>query len=527
MHHCLTIPEIVDMICFHLDPRLSENARLDTPRNLGMMARTCRSLQGPALDHLWSSASLGTLLTRCMPSDLWAVDVDNSVYTGRTRKLRLLRPIRASDWDRVRFYTPRVKRLISGSIDWSLSGIFPALSVSFPETSFSCLHDLRWHHSYTDFYYIHLFLRPTLTSIYFTLSSDDSSLSFLSILGSKCPKLTEISIAGHYESHSISEFVSGLQYIEKISAHSLDGDALLHLSQLTTLESLTLNKFPRELILMPMETQSFPSLRTFSLAYPEIRETTQFLGICSAIPLKTFDLNLQDFPTAHETHVLFAAIATGFSSATLTFLSIENEYEPWEELNLTTYQIPRRSLQLLCRFHNLAVLVIMSPLGFTVDNADVSDLARAWPRIVTLRLSARTHTYQPCTTLACLPSFAQHCPRLCNLHLALDCTTVPPPVTNSQPGILPHHSLESLHVEHSPIASPIAVARFLSYLFPNVRSISTVREHEDNEDEDELDEHRDAIRNHGRWKEVVELLPEVLAIREEGRMLAIRASAVA
>ncbi|KAJ7824275.1 hypothetical protein B0H13DRAFT_1539709, partial [Mycena leptocephala] len=73
MHHCLTVPEIVDMICFHLDPRLSENARLDTPRNLGMVARTCRFFQGPALDHLWSSASLGTVLVRCMPSDLWAV----------------------------------------------------------------------------------------------------------------------------------------------------------------------------------------------------------------------------------------------------------------------------------------------------------------------------------------------------------------------------------------------------------------------------------------------------------------------
>jgi hypothetical protein len=274
------------------------------------------------------------------------------------------------------------------------------------------------------------------------------------------------------------------------------------------------------------ETPSFPSLRNFSLACPEIRETTQFLRLCSAILLKTFDLSLQDFPTAHETHVLFTAIATGFSPATLTFLFIENEYEPWEELDLTTYQIPRRSLQLLCHFDNLAVLVIMSLLGFTAADADVSDLACAWPRIVTLRLSARTHTYQPRTTLACLRSFAQHCPRLCNLHLALDGTTVPPPVTNSQPGTLPHHSLENLHVKHSPIASRIAVAWFLSCVFPDVRSICTRREHEDNEDEEELDEHREAIRNHRRW-EVVELLPEVLAIREEGRMLAIQASAVA
>jgi DNA-directed RNA polymerase beta' subunit len=47
-----------------------------------------------------------------------------------------------------------------------------------------------------------------------------------------------------------------------------------------------------------------------------------------------------------------------------------------------------------------------------------------------------------------------------------------------------------------------------------------MREDSENDDEEELLENGEAIRRHNRWKEVLELMPEVLAIRQEERMLA-------
>ncbi|KAJ7252353.1 hypothetical protein B0H12DRAFT_616841 [Mycena haematopus] len=72
MHRCLNISEIVDMICALLDPRISSVPGPAPYRHLASIARTCTTLQDPALDHLWSSTTL-SILIRCMPSDLWAV----------------------------------------------------------------------------------------------------------------------------------------------------------------------------------------------------------------------------------------------------------------------------------------------------------------------------------------------------------------------------------------------------------------------------------------------------------------------
>ena len=62
------------------------------------------------------------------------------------------------------------------------------------------------------------------------------------------------------------------------------------------------------------------------------------------------------------------------------------------------------------------------------------------------------------------------------------------------------------------MANPISVTRFLSGVFPKLMEVETQREYHDNDDEDELLEHGDAIRLHNWWKEVQVLLPELSAI---------------
>jgi hypothetical protein len=116
-----------------------------------------------------------------------------------------------------------------------LSDIFPTLGVTLSGTLFQNLQTLGWEHIGDDFYYIHLFLRPSLTKLDVVVTSDSAS-SLLSTLMLKCPKLIDVRIQsrGHLDLRSVTDFVRGLKYAERISVPSLDEDAFEHLSRLPT-----------------------------------------------------------------------------------------------------------------------------------------------------------------------------------------------------------------------------------------------------------------------------------------------------
>jgi hypothetical protein len=88
MHDCLRVHEITELICqdllgLGLDGGGANETFAHSPgftpwqapppgsKDLAAVARTCMTLNGPALDCLWRFAKLGSL--RCLPSDLWAI----------------------------------------------------------------------------------------------------------------------------------------------------------------------------------------------------------------------------------------------------------------------------------------------------------------------------------------------------------------------------------------------------------------------------------------------------------------------
>ncbi|KAJ7653966.1 hypothetical protein DFH06DRAFT_1474624 [Mycena polygramma] len=115
MHRCLQIAEIIDMVCSYLHPSSCRTSgRSVAPfRDLAVAARTCTIFRDPALDYLWCYASLGKLLTRCMPLDLWAVDLIEKSAWRKEHKLQLLRTIRAADWDRLSISLPSPQRILA------------------------------------------------------------------------------------------------------------------------------------------------------------------------------------------------------------------------------------------------------------------------------------------------------------------------------------------------------------------------------------------------------------------------------
>ncbi|KAJ6520532.1 hypothetical protein C8R45DRAFT_62927 [Mycena sanguinolenta] len=523
MHRCLQIPEIVDMICAELDPFSSWSF---TSHHLAILARTCTSFSGPALHHLWACATLSKILISCMPSDLWADDVTEGPgpLAKKKHEIRQLRAIRESDWVRVKFYGHLVKHLSYGPDrpdHWSLSSVFPALSASFPDGLFPNLQTLRWHPSKDDFHFIHLFLRPTITKISLRASSDADSFS---TVATKCPRLIDVSVslAGYDNSESeplISEFVRSLQCVQKISAPSLDQKALEHISRLTTLDKLTLFYLPK--VWTPIrQGLTFSTLQQLTLICPEIGTTTEFLGWCSQVPLVDFSVYFRDLVARNEIDSFFAAVSTAFLRFSLTKLSIHYERDDAEGTDPDIHLISFQSLRHIFSFVNLTELTITSLLGFDLDNDAMAAVARAWPQIVTLRLAVCFPGHIPRATLPCLHSFAQHCPQLRRLTVALDARVVPISFPDIDPRTrVVQRTLATLHVEHSPLVNPFHAARFLTVIFPNLAVIRTQREFDANDTEEEL-EHGEAIQLHRMWKAVEWLLPEICSIREEGKMLA-------
>ncbi|KAJ7895396.1 hypothetical protein B0H13DRAFT_2035072 [Mycena leptocephala] len=506
MHRCLSVQELLALIFSHLDPREhsgrhSYSWRQPTLQDLAVLARTCGTFRGPALDHLWRSSALVNLL-RCMPADLWLVDEAGELAWKCNMHAR--RAIRAEDWNRVLAYAPRIRNLCCTSWDCDLSGIFPVISVCLPDRLLPNLQTLYWCPSEPSFHYIHLFLGPKITSLTFTGSSI-SAVSLLPALVLKCPALKEVSISVG-EKQAVSAFLRCLECVESVHVETLDHGALEHLSRLPNLTTLRLNTLPTSYTLSPhLDRQPFAVLRKLHLGSSDIETITRFLSSCKVVPLRSLSFYVRSYPTTAESHEFYRALAASVLRSSLTEVHFDVGLNSFDG-NSPNFRIHRESIRLLIGFTNLVTINISSPVGIDMDNITAADLARAWPHLEELHMSSYSPSRSPPNaTLECLHSFATWCPRLANLTITFDGMSAPPsPVLAPGPS---QHALKSIDVAHSRISTAITpVAQFLSAIFPDLKRITTSRDGLDNDDPEEQHLHDEAIEFHHLWKEVELLL---------------------
>ncbi|KAJ7239320.1 hypothetical protein C8J57DRAFT_1372855 [Mycena rebaudengoi] len=498
MHHCLRVQELLALIFSHLDPR--EHSGQPTLQDLAVLARTCGTFHGPALDHLWRSSTIVNLLC-CMPGDLWGVNEAKEPLWKCSMHLR--RPIRAEDWNRVLVYAPRIQNLCSTSWDCDLSEVFPVISVCLPDQLLPNLQTLYWLPSDPNFHFIHLFLSPKITSIHFSGSSIPA-ISLLPTLTLKYPTLKDVSILSG-EKQAVSVFLRSLECIESVHVDSLDHGALEHLSRLPTLTALCLNTLPSRSLSPRLDPQPFAVLRKLHLGSSNIEAITHFLRSCKEVPLRSLNFDVRTCPTTAESHEFYRALSASVSRSSLTEVDFDVGISNFDG-NSPNLRIHRESIRLLIGFTNLVTISISSPVGVDLDDSTAADLARAWPRLEEMHMSSYGLCRSPPkATLECLHSFATWCPRLASLTITLDGTSAPAPQSPA-PGTS-QHALKSIHVAHSRISTEIMpVAQFLSAIFPELKRIMTSRDGFDNEDPEDLHLHGEAIAFHDLWKEVELLL---------------------
>ncbi|KAJ7659620.1 hypothetical protein DFH06DRAFT_401078 [Mycena polygramma] len=470
MHRCLTIPELVDIICYELQPSTSSGT-------LAALARTSRAFLNPALDLLWREQTTLLNLLDCMPPDIFSlVTITNG---GGTTILLLHRPIQKSDWDRPLVYAERIRRLFMDT-DIQLSPIFPAMSMSLPsDCIFPNLEVLHWHDHPAE--HAHLFVGPKLADLSFDCSYSRADLSLLSALPHICPGLKRLDVSGSGfgpmgsdEYASLRTLVDAFPDLEDIIVVAPDLASLLSIGRLQHLNSLDLAILPTELPSSPPAGLSFfPNVRHLELITPEVESVTNFLTFFTHGCLDSISVNMTNPPTTTTINAFFTSLVDcHLSHASLVSLSVcmaRAVLTPGPASSLIT----PATLQALFCFKNLTELFLLA-VGFDVDDVFVGEMARSWPQLQTLRLLARPHITQPRATIKSLQFLAQHCRYLEFLAITFDAIALP--IIDST--FLPpaQTTLTYLNVGSSPIHTPISVAAILSAIFPRLGPLETYQD---------------------------------------------------
>jgi len=542
MHRGFSISEILDLIFAQLQSpcpnEFDRDARNESlgRRHFAALARTCKTFQNPALDFLWREQDTLTNLLKCLPSHLWEEEAGSSnVWEEEAEspnRIRITGPIQPSDWEKPLSYALRIQRLQLDA--WSMMEDFPAADV-FERISSGLPRDhlcpnlrgILFHvtpKADSLFPYIRLFLGPKIIDVSISLPFSSSHAPSLSFLPIRYPHLKKLYLSAYYpqdEPDILSKIALTLDRIESLTLNKLDRVAIEHISQLPALKSLRLQtshsedlglslRFPT---VMGAQTPPFPALRDVSFEEATTEFALEFLDLLSTCCVANFHVGTTDVVTKLTTSRLYATLAGHLSHSALKILRVEragNCDDPTVPEDMANHAIDGHILAKLFCFANLTKIILAPPVGFNIDDATAWDIARAWPKLKILTLTAATDLHHPPgMSLHGLQAFAKHCRELTSLMITFDASTVPPRDDSPDP-IISQFSLTSLDVDTSPITDPTAVAQFTSGLFPNLANIWT----HDNWIWDEVDiqailmDDGVAYGQFTRWKKVEAMLPK-------------------
>ncbi|KAJ7463518.1 hypothetical protein B0H11DRAFT_2053195 [Mycena galericulata] len=528
MHRALGIVEIVDQVCRHFGVDMwtiyhPATARGDASRALSVLARTSVVFQDSALNVLWRHQDSIVNLLKCTPDDLWNISESKGIYEATDLVIRLQRTIVYKDWERVLFYSHRVRSFslhVRGS--GQVSNFFDALNLSLPtDCVFPNLRELKWiPNPPVLFHHLRLFLTPRMERLSINPATD-LDLSVLPIIPAKCPSLKHITIdTGLKDSatQAVSTFVRCLPSVESLDVSALDQPALLHVALMDGLKSFRLEFAETPFFSFPPSRSYFHDLRELFL--PTMECAT---ALMTASPDCLFEeLTITDTwsrPTKIIAHAFYSILAKQRARSSLHRVRVDadDDHPTLLAANQTeTYLVGGDILEPLFSCANLQTVSLNHPVGFDLDDGMILHMARAWPRIEVLVLQAGRSRHARCSaTLRGLSAFAKHCPNLRNLEMIFDATNVPEIHaydTEEQNVLGVQRTLFSIHVSLSPISEPRRVAEYLSTVFPHLSFVETFLEDlvgfHSQEEADIAVREPPVFESHTKWKEVEELLGE-------------------
>jgi hypothetical protein len=140
-----------------------------------------------------------------------------------------------------------------------------------------------------------------------------------------------------------------------------------------------------------------------------------------------------------------------------------------EAADTALFSITGDVLRHLFCFKNMVTVFLGRPFGFNLHDGDVFDLAMSWPRLESLSLGGNHAPSR--VTLRALCAFAQHCPALSYLEIALDATIPAGLESDGSEARTRQTNLTKIDLGYSSIAAATPVAAFLSATFPKLTRI--------------------------------------------------------
>ncbi|KAK7000524.1 hypothetical protein R3P38DRAFT_2442578, partial [Favolaschia claudopus] len=429
MHRCWDVPELKLAIFKNLDDydamrdasvfgASDREWNFPPPRKMRALAHlaiTCREFSDCALDLIWAVQHDYRHLLSCLPTDTWTMDDRGQFHIHAS--------LRAEDWDRVLFYSHRIKELYdtkSGCVRLHPS-ILDALLASLPPgpllpniRALSC-------RSVTPLFpHLATLVGRRLIEVQVELSDEKPwCLSAIHKIAATSPVLQRVLIAGRspqYMEWSM-RFISTLDQLRSLSLDAIDATLYDHISTLERLESLSLHKLGSQILSsstsLPHHPR-FPALRALHIATASIECVPIFLAAVNCSPLRMFTLVCRASVTGLGNNVpnVLAAIGAYSSPSHLTFLKIELEldYRMGPIGNLTSDAL-RPLLRLSCLRH----VELAYPGASLLDDAFIQCAAISWPTLEELSIQCISQGLG--LTLASLVSLAQHCRHLRSLAL--------------------------------------------------------------------------------------------------------------
>jgi hypothetical protein len=521
VHRSLLIPEVISLICNEVN--LSQQ-RLKT---LAALACTCHFFQEPALNHLWSKLSNIGPLVKSMPSDLWRVDSE-PIY-GKSTASKLVRvipiristskflvkcisrPIKPSDWTRFLVHAPRVKRLsVRNSSPRVDIKVYQALSVAARTTVLlPNVKELIWYLSADDdhiFPFVSLFLGPGILIIHLSLkNSGVIGPSLLPTLNSRLPALRRLKLDYEEPTKAIAESLSvamcGWTQLRVLETGELSKDALINLGGLPCLSRL-LCTLARDTILAPITLSNsswFPVLSRLSIRPKDLTSCSFLVETLSSVPIGTIIVTYAGVHDPLGSRRLLDAMNKCNPS---TLASIELKH---------TFVSPSAHTPNILAIENIRPLFVFSALysvdlifwdEVDIDDAGMEELAKAWPQLSSFSMKIyHTIDRKPRVTLAGLIPLVKHCRDLLEIVITVNACEVD--VSESRPGKgAVNTEIDTLCVGDSPIEDPVAVAAFLSDIFPAVNTI---------------DNQLNQLPENSKWSQVADLIPTFVSIRRQER----------
>ncbi|KAG5635412.1 hypothetical protein H0H81_011375 [Sphagnurus paluster] len=461
-------------------------------KTLSSLARTCRAFTGPALDELWRVQLSLVHLIKCLPRDAYEL--------GKKNIITISRQLVHHDYDRLRFYAPRIRTIVVapshvGDLDPLVAPMLWTGRAIYGGTLLPNLRDLSIDISYFEGQAVlpRLLITPKLRKIALRgpeWNGDEAPLpwtNLTAVIKPMASSLTRFSldtdppseglhIPRYRTTDTFMDLHQSFYHLVDLDTHGVNitHTVLSYLASMKKLRKLNFGISVDELTQF-LETNShegdFPCLGELKIDIEKLSIVERLLERSGFKRLQTLtvlqsdlDDDLEDLESEWDLEAFFQALNSSQEShSELRSLSILN-YPSINGPSEHVLPFTSTALGFILPFSSLFFLKITFRVSIVWTDADLEAIPNAWPMLQTLSLEDEQEGI-PSTTLKGLIQLLYGCRELEQLMIRVDARHPPIFAESGDLGVIAP-KLQYLDMVTSPLDNPEQFAALIMMAFP-------------------------------------------------------------